>query len=151
VNSFIWLDASHSPLNSLYSIFCALWGSLFIIFWKRRSRGLQIEWDNHQSQHHEDDVRKEFQGIVRVNPVNDKEEPMFTHRERLRGYLKSLAMCAPHFGLIIFLNVLFLNVTGVIDPQKHHALFQIEFLSELCKPGNLFDLNSMMGIVPSIV
>jgi hypothetical protein len=60
-------------------------------------------------------------------------------------------MCAPHFGLIIFLNVLFLNVTGVIDPQKHHALFQIEFLSELCKPGNLFDLNSMMGIVPSIV
>ena len=87
VNNHFWTDSSHSPLNSIYSIFCALWGSLFIIFWKRRSRGLQIEWDNHQSQFHEDDVRKEFQGIQRVNPVTDKVEPMFTHKERVSRYI----------------------------------------------------------------
>ena len=71
---------------------------------------------------------------MRVNPVTDKVEPMFTHRERVARNFKSFMICAPYFGVIVFLNVIFLNLTGVIDPERHHALFQIEFLSQLCKP-----------------
>jgi hypothetical protein len=142
---------THSPWNSIYSIFCALWGTLFIIFWKRRSRGLQIEWDNHSSIYQEDDIRKEFQGIKCINPVTDKEEAMFTHKQRLSRYIKSLLMCSPHFAAIILLNIIFLNLTGVINPQKHHALFQIEFLSGMCEEGKIFDPNSMTGMLPSIV
>jgi|LauGreDrversion4_2_1035121.scaffolds.fasta_scaffold744078_3 hypothetical protein len=48
---------------------------------------------------------------------------MFTHKERMSRYMKSFAICAPHFGLIVFMNVIFLNVTGVINPERHHALF----------------------------
>jgi anoctamin-10/anoctamin-7 len=150
VNPYIWPDDSHSPLNSIYSIFCALWGSLFIIFWKRRSRGLQIEWDNHNSVYHEDDVRREFRGSVKVNRITDKEEKMFSTKERITCYLKSFAMCMPHFGFIIFMNVVFLNMTGIINPTKHHALFQIEFLSSLCAPDRIFDQNSYTGMLPAI-
>ena len=46
-NSFFFADSNDSPLNSVYSMFVTLWATLFVIFWKRRCRGLYIEWDNH--------------------------------------------------------------------------------------------------------
>ena len=47
INYFLFKDSNDSPLNSVYSMFVALWATLFVIFWKRRCRGLFIEWDNH--------------------------------------------------------------------------------------------------------
>jgi hypothetical protein len=48
VNSYFY-TVYDSPLNSIYSIIVAVWATLFVIFWKRRCRGLFIEWDNHNS------------------------------------------------------------------------------------------------------
>lgn len=46
INSYFY-SVKDSPLNSVYSIIVAVWATLFVIFWKRRCRGLFIEWDNH--------------------------------------------------------------------------------------------------------
>jgi hypothetical protein len=94
-----------------------------VIFWKRRQRGLFIEWDNHTTIFQDDNVRKEFVGTITYNPVTDKKEPMFSTKERLIQYGKSFLICAPYFAAIIFFNIIFLNLTGVIDPLRHHALF----------------------------
>lgn len=48
INSFFF-TLQNSPLNSFYSIVVAIWATLFVIFWKRRTRGLFIEWDNHSA------------------------------------------------------------------------------------------------------
>ncbi len=71
----------------------------------------------------EDDLRPDFKGVMRINPVTDKLEPLFTNKERLGRYFKSFLMCAPHFALVTFVNIVFLNLTGIIDPKRHHALF----------------------------
>lgn len=123
-----------SPLNSLYSIVVTIWATLFCIvsliynlwlqYWKRQSRRLHIEWDNYNVTLEEnDDVRKEFKGIDRKNPITDRLEPTFTSQERLVRYIKSAFICAPYFVAIIFSNVVFLNLGAIIDPTKHHALF----------------------------
>ena len=122
LNSYFY-TVENSPLNSIYSIIVALWSTLFVIFWKRRQRGLFIEWDNHTTIFQDDDVRKEFVGTMTYNPVTDKKEPMFSTKERLIQYGKSFLICAPYFAAIIFFNIIFLNLTGVIDPLRHHALF----------------------------
>lgn len=59
VNSYMW-DLEHSPLNSIYSILITFWSTLFVIFWKRRQRGLLIEWDNHTVTEQYDDLRSDF-------------------------------------------------------------------------------------------
>lgn len=132
-------------------MFVTLWATLFVIFWKRRCRGLYIEWDNHTTIYQDDDVRKEFQGVVRVNPVTDRVEPTFFFTERLARYGKSFLICLPHFLFVVVFNIVFLNLTGIVDPARHHALFQIEFLSDLCKEGAVFDTQSNMALVPTIV
>ena len=151
MNQFLYKDSNDSPLNTVYSIFVALWATLFVIFWKRRCRGLFIEWDNHTTIYQDDDVRKEFEGIVRINPITDKAEPTFFFQERVARYAKSFMICFPHFFIVIVFNIIFLNLTGIIDPARHHALFQIEFLSDLCKPGAIFDPESNMALIPTIV
>ena len=53
----------------------------------------------------------------------------------MHSYLK----CAPYFIAIIFANIVFLNLGAIIDPEKSGALFQMDMLSNLCKPGAVFD------------
>ena len=115
VNSYYY-SLKDSPLNSVYSMFVAIWSTLFIIFWKRRQRGLFIEWDNHNNIYQEDDIRKEFEGVTSVNPITDEVEPLFTFKQRIPRYLKSLTICAPYFFAVIVFNIVFLNLTGIIDP-----------------------------------
>lgn len=70
-----------------------------------------------------DDVRKEYQGTNRINPVSGRVEPTFTTQERIAKYFQSMMLCAPYFAAIIFSNIIFLNLTGIINPERHHALF----------------------------
>jgi hypothetical protein len=60
-------------------------------------------------------------------------------------------MCFPHFLVVVVFNAMFLNLTGIVDPTRHHALFQIEMLSDLCKKEAIFDPNSNMALIPTIV
>lgn len=65
-----------------------------------------------------DDVRKEFKGIDRRNPITDRLEPTFTSQERMAKYIQSAVMCAPYFIAIIFSNICFLNLGAIIDPNQ---------------------------------
>jgi hypothetical protein len=96
-------------------------------------------------------VRKEFEGTLQMNPVTDRLEPSFHFRERLIRYLRSFLICLPYFFVVVVFNIIFLNLTGVIDPLRHHALFQIEPLSILCQPGAIFDPNSNAALIPTAV
>jgi len=78
LNSMFYKSGSHSPLNGLYSIMMALWGTLFVIFWKRRQRELRVKWDLHQSKKLDEDVRKEFRGTLRINPISGNKELTFS-------------------------------------------------------------------------
>ncbi len=61
-------------------------------------------------------------------------------------------MCAPYFAGIIFSNIVFLNLTGIINPERHHALFQIEYLSHLCAEGQIFNpATGKLGFLPPIL
>ena len=150
-NQVLYNEVNDSPLNSVYSIFVAVWAALFVIFFKRRQRGLYIEWENNTNTQEDDDVRKEFEGTLYVNPVTDRLEPSFKFNERLIRYFQSFMMCLPYFVVVVVFNIIFLNLTGVIDPLRHHALFQIEPLSVLCQPGALFDPNSNAALIPTAV
>jgi len=120
----IFFTLEDSPLNGLYSIVVAIWASLFVIYWKRQSRRLYIEWDNYNvGAAEQDDVRKEFKGVDRYNPVTDRIEPLFTQKERIQRYIQSYLTCAPYFLAIIFTNIVFLNLGAIIDPEKQGALF----------------------------
>jgi len=83
--------------------------------------------------------------------VTDRQETMFTSKERVACYLKSISIVGPYFVLVVILNIIFLNLTGIINPEKHHALFQIAFLSDLCQHDALFDVNSNMALIPTLV
>ena len=65
----------------------------------------------------EEDVRKEFEGTLRMNPVTGRVEPMFSDSERLVRYVKSFFICFPAFGVVFVVIVCFLNLTGVINAR----------------------------------
>ena len=39
---------------------------------------MNVTWDNYVIKEEEEDIRKEFKGIVMINPVTGRKEPMFT-------------------------------------------------------------------------
>ena len=97
-------------------------------------------------------MRNEFFGIMKMNPVTDRKEPIFTAKDRLARYFVSFFMCAPYFFAIFLYNICSLNLNGVIDPTRHHALFQIDILSDLRKPGAWFDPStSKISFLPTII
>jgi hypothetical protein len=40
---------------------------------------LNVEWDCYNAGFNDDDVRKEFKGIERKNPITDRLEPTFSN------------------------------------------------------------------------
>lgn len=84
-------------------------------------------------------MRKEFEGIIMINPITGRQEPLFTKAQRLRRYFESLIICLPFFIIVLFVMVCFLNLNAIVNPQTHGGLFYIEPLANLCLPGNVFD------------
>lgn len=86
-----------------------------------------------------------------INPITGRVEPMFTTSQRLTRYVQSLFICLPFFIVVVFVVVCFLNLTGVVDAHTHGGLFHIEVLSDLTLEGRLFDLNSNMQLLISLL
>ena len=53
-------DLRTSPLAGVFSIFMSLWGTVFLVSWRRHCRGLDILWDDYVIEHDAEDLRKEF-------------------------------------------------------------------------------------------
>ena len=89
-----------------------------------------MRWDNYNIKAGEEDIRKEFKGEMRINPVTGRIEPMFSDSERMVRYVKSFFICLPAFLVVFLVIVCFLNLTGIINARVHGGLFHIESLSQ---------------------
>ena len=143
-------DIETSPLAGAFSIFMSLWGTVFLVSWRRHCRGLDVLWDDYVVQDDAEDLRKEFLGVPCVNPVTDLPDTYFPANKRLVEYVKSFFICFLCWCLCCLVIVCFLNATGVIRPHHHSGLFDITSLSTLADEGQIFDPNFNMNMVVSI-
>jgi len=143
-------DIQTSPLAGAFSIFMSLWGTVFLVSWRRHCRGLDILWDDYVIEHDAEDLRKEFKGEPCINPVTDLPDTYFPAKKRLVEYFKSFLICFPCWVFCCWVIVCFLNATGVIRPHHHGGLFDMPTLSILADQGQIFDPDYNMNMVVSI-
>lgn len=60
VGNQFFFDLSTSPLAGLFSIFMSLWGTIYLVSWRKHCRGLDVLWDDYIVEHDAEDLRKEF-------------------------------------------------------------------------------------------
>lgn len=149
IGNFFYEDISRNPLAGLFSAFMAVWGTLYITKWRRRTFELNTLWDDYTVQEDVESIRKEFYGRTRINEVTDQPELFFTFKERLPLYLKSLCICLPCLAGAMMVIIAFLNMTGVLRPHKTD-FFDIPQLSQLADPGAVFDPEGYVNMIPSI-
>jgi len=87
-NTLFFEDVSKSPLNAVFSIGMGFWATLFIVNWRRHQRSLKVLWENVEDDAHElEEIRHQFKGEPRVNPINEQVEPYFPDSARYLAYL----------------------------------------------------------------
>lgn len=84
VNMFYGIETS--PFAGAFSIFMSLWGTIFLVSWRRHCRGLDILWDDYVIENDAEDLRKEFRGEPCINPVTDLPDTYFPANKRLVKY-----------------------------------------------------------------
>ena len=75
-NQVFW-DLETSPAAGVFSIIMAIWGTFFLVYWRRHTQGLNYLWDDYVIQHDAEDLRKQFKGITHINPVTDMPDTHF--------------------------------------------------------------------------
>lgn len=146
---YVW-DIHTSPAAGIFSIVMSLWGTIFLVSWRRHCRGLDIIWDDYVMQDDAEDLRKEFIGEPCINPVTDLPDTYFPANKRLVEYFKSFWICFPCWCVCCLIIVIFLNATGVIRPHHHGGYFDMPSVSKLADEGEIFDPNFNMNMVVSI-
>lgn len=71
VHYFEIMEIETSPLGGLFSMMMAVWGTLYVCFWRRHCRGLMVLWDCGGNKNEAEHVRKEFQGELQFDPITD--------------------------------------------------------------------------------
>lgn len=106
----------------------------------------------YQSEHHYQPIREDFVGTPKVNVVTEMVEPDYPASERLKRYIESVLVISVLLFFIFIYLVIMYNLTGVIKPEEGtwKNLFNIRFLSDLCEPDQIFDLNTNWAFIPSI-
>ena len=87
-NQIFLKTVEKSPLNALFSFGMSIWAPLFSMNWKRNQRSLKILWNNSSNQEgHNEEIREQFRGTPKVNPVTEIVEPFYPNRERNIKYI----------------------------------------------------------------
>ena len=144
------IGIENNPFAGAFSIFMSLWGTVFLVSWRRHCRGLDILWDDYVIENDAEDLRKEFVGEPCINPVTDLPDTYFPAKKRLIKYIQSALICIPCWMFCCWVIVCFLNATGVIRPHHHGGLFDMPSLSVLADEGQVFDPEYNMNMVVSI-
>lgn len=150
INQYYW-SIEDSPLAGIFSIIMALWGTIFLCLWRRRTYSLNVLWDDYVIENDAEQMRKEFKGKPAIDPVTDEETTDFPTNERIIKCLQSFAVCFPCWSFACFVIVIFLNMTGVIRPEHHGGAFNIPIFSAMADPGAIFDPESNVNMVACIL
>lgn len=152
LNCFFF-DPESSPLNAIFAIVMSIWAALFAINWRKHERSLCISWDNmYQNEHQIQQIREDFVGTPKFNPVTELIEPDYPESERLLRYIESFLISSLLLSVIFVYLVAAYNITGVIQENgKHlHEFFYIHWLGDMAKEGAIFDANTNWNLIPSI-
>jgi hypothetical protein len=87
--------------------------------------------------------------IVYYDPVSGKKKEEFSSRVRYVRYLESVLITVPLVLLSFGVLILSLNFRGYVDPA--HKSIYIESVNQYSQPGRMFDKNSNMATVSSIL
>ncbi|VDM35753.1 unnamed protein product, partial [Hydatigera taeniaeformis] len=100
---------------------------------------------------HMEQLRPAFRGTLRVCPIKGEMELHFpASKRRILYFLSaSVTLCCVLFALCI--NVLLLNLEGVIDSERSPHL-HFRFIGSLCDPGRMFDpKNGSLRFIPGVL
>ncbi|XP_077999893.1 anoctamin-4-like isoform X2 [Glandiceps talaboti] len=114
--------------SPFFSIFMALWATLFLEFWKRKQFEIQYDWDLFGFEDHEENCRPEFEAKApdtRVNPVTKLEEKW------IYGYKRYPRIVAAVTGILFMIALVLACVFGVI-------VYRIAVSAAIAATGNDF-------------
>ena len=90
----------------LFSVFTTIWSVFVIDFWKRKQSYLQFEWDTFDFNSSFENVRPQFEQVVKkrkLNKITGLIEPHISWRQKILKYIVSwsvlLLMVIYHFCL----------------------------------------------------
>lgn len=146
-----------SMVAPLFSVFMIVWGALFVQFWKRKCAVLCCKWGNvcHLQMDH---PRSDFQGELRLNVVNNRQERYFAHRYRCIRYLESMLVTTILLAVAFVVMIISLNFQGYI--HKNTILGEMivfPMVQQFSLPGCIFDQQGngpfpyVLPFIPTIV
>eukprot|EP00736_Rhodelphis_marinus_P000759 Rmarinus@m.24092 len=105
----------------MYSVTIALWAVIYLEFWKRRETELKFKWGTEGFEETEE-LRPEFTGLVRINPITEKEEVVVSTTWRLFQFSCSFAVVFFMMVSVILTNLVILYIRLLaVDAGKGDA------------------------------
>ena len=119
---FIITGQTAEILRICHALGMALWVQIFIVFWYRKESALKVLWDNDSKEFEDDDKRKEFVGDIKKNPITGKDELYYSEKKQMINYLYSIGWTFIFICIALFINVISLNIRGLIPEDRHKFL-----------------------------
>ncbi|KAJ7322526.1 hypothetical protein JRQ81_018813 [Phrynocephalus forsythii] len=121
----------------LFAGFNLIWSTVILELWKRCCAIMAYRWGTLLMKRQFEEPRPGFHGVLGVNPVTGREEPVYSSFKRqLRIYLVSL----PFVCLCLYLSLYVMMI-----------YFDLEYHAHLYHEENQSDLSSLLLYVPSII
>jgi len=145
-----------------YGLITFLWSVFFLKYWKRHEVRLSYHWGVLLGEYEKQKyfkVRPEFHGRLRKSPVTGNLEVHYPYFRRLLKYAGSALITIAMLYIAFWTMISSLNMQGYINPKhdpsrwtdENSHPFHWPELSRLAEPGNIFDINTMRSLLPSIL
>lgn len=121
----------------LFAAFNLLWSAIILEVWKRCCAVMTYRWGTLLMKRQFEEPRPGFHGVLGINPVTGKEEPVYSSFKRqLRIYLVSLPIVCLFLYLSLYVMMIY---------------FEMEHMAYLYHEENQSDLSSWILYLPSIM
>ncbi|VDO01037.1 unnamed protein product [Rodentolepis nana] len=154
-------EHSLSAFMVAYGLIVVIWGLVCNKIFRRQQSQLSEDWMppafanaadmsgwvNSQM----DQLRPAFKGKLRKSPITGEMELYFPFAEQRVLLLTSMGITCICVFLALFVNVLLLNLEGIINPDRSPHL-HFRFIGCLCDPGRIFNpKDGLLNFVPGIL
>uniref|UniRef100_A0A8C6XY87 Anoctamin n=1 Tax=Naja naja TaxID=35670 RepID=A0A8C6XY87_NAJNA len=121
----------------LFAAFNLLWSTVILELWKRSCAVMAYRWGTLMMKRQFEEPRPGFHGILGINPVTGREEPIYSSFKRqLRIY---------------FVSVPFVCLCLCFSLQIMMIYFELEFQARLYYEENQNELSALILYMPSII